>query len=60
MTMVYIYKFYVMLENSEGKTVYIEYDEFLKKINFEEKEKYDGKHFVVRLSASDIEKIIRK
>ena len=49
--------FYVMVENSEGNTVYIEYNEFLKKIDFEKREKYDGKHFIIRLSADDIEKI---
>lgn len=53
-----INKFYAMVENSEGKTVYIEYDEFLKKIDFQKREKYDAKHFVVRLSAKEIEKII--
>ena len=46
-----------MVENSEGNTVYIEYNEFLKKIDFEKREKYDGKHFIIRLSADDIEKI---
>lgn len=53
-------KFYAMLENSEGNTVYIEYDEFLRKINLKEREKYDGKHFIVKLSISDIEQIIAK
>ncbi len=53
-----INKFYAMVENSEGKTVYIEYNEFLKKIDFDKREKYDGKHFIVRFSTSDIEKII--
>ena len=53
-----INKFYTIVENREGKMVEIEYEEFLKKINFEKREKYDGKHFIVRLSTSDIEKII--
>lgn len=53
-----INKFYAMVENSEGKTVYIEYNEFLKKIEFQKKEKYDAKHFIVRLSAKEIEKIL--
>ena len=53
-----INKFYTTVENREGKMVEIEYEEFLKKINFEKREKYDGKHFIVRLSTSDIEKII--
>lgn len=51
-------KFYVMLENSEGKTVYIEYDEFLRKVDFKKREKYDGKHFIVRLSAGNIKELI--
>jgi len=53
-------KFYATLENSEGKLVEIEYEEFLKKIDFEKREKYDGNHFIVSLSVSDIEKIIRE
>lgn len=51
-------KFYAILENNKGNSVYIEYDEFLRKIDFEKREKYDGGHFIVRLNTSDIEKII--
>ena len=53
-----INNFYAILRNSKGKDVYIEYDEFLSKIDLEKREKYDGKHFIVRLSTADIEKII--
>lgn len=49
--------FYAILENSKGKSVYIEYNDFLKMIQFEKKEKYDGKHFIVMLSFDDVEKI---
>lgn len=55
-----INKFYATVENSEGKLVEIEYEEFLKKIDFEKREKYDGKHFIVILSADDIEELISK
>lgn len=55
-----INKFYATVENSEGKLVEIEYEEFLKKIDFEKREKYDGKHFIIRLSADDIEELISK
>mgnify|MGYP002620815106 FL=1 len=55
-----INKFYATVENSEGKLVEVEYEEFLKKIDFDKREKYDGKHFIVKLSTSDIEKIIRE
>lgn len=51
-------KFFATVENSEGKLVEIEYEEFLKKVDFEKREKYDGNHFIVSLSVSDIEKII--
>lgn len=50
--------FYATVENSEGKLVEIEYEEFLKKIDFEKREKYDGNHFIVSLSTGDIEKLI--
>lgn len=30
-------KFYAIVENCEGKTVYIEYDELLRKIEFQKK-----------------------
>lgn len=53
-----INKFYAMLSDSNGENVYIEYDEFLNKIDYKTKEKYDGTHFIIRLSAADIEKII--
>ena len=53
-------KFYATVENSEGKLVEIEYKEFLKKIDFEKREKYDGNHFIVILSAGDIEELISK
>ena len=53
-----INKFYATVENSEGKLVEIEYEEFLKKIDFEKREKYDGNHFIVSLSTGDIEKLI--
>lgn len=53
-------KFYATVENSEGKFVEIEYEEFLKKIDFEKREKYDGNHFIVILSAGDIEELISK
>ena len=36
----------------------VEYNEFLKKVDFEKREKYDGNHFIVILSADDIERII--
>lgn len=55
-----INKFYATVENSEGKLVEIEYEEFLKKIDFEKREKYDGKHFIVILSPDDIEELISK
>ena len=55
-----INKFYATVENSEGKLVEIEYEEFLKKIDFEKREKYDGNHFIVILSAGDIEELISK
>ena len=55
-----INKFYATVENSEGKLVEIEYEEFLKKIDFEKREKYDGKHFIVILSTDDIEELINK
>ena len=38
-----INKFYATVENSEGKLIEIEYEEFLKKIDFEKREKYDDK-----------------
>ena len=38
----------------------IEYEEFLKKIDFEKREKYDGKHFIVILSPDDIDELINK
>lgn len=53
-------KFYATVENSEGKLVEIEYEEFLKKIDFEKREKYDGNHFIVILSTGDIEELISK
>lgn len=53
-----INKFYATVENSEGKLVELEYEEFLKKIDFEKREKYDGKHFIVILSPDDIEELI--
>ena len=53
-----INNFYAILRNSKGKDVYIEYDEILSKIDLEKREKYDVKHFIVRLSTADIEKII--
>lgn len=53
-----INKFYATMENSEGKMVEVEYNEFLKKVDFEKREKYDGNHFIVILSADDIERII--
>ncbi len=53
-----INKFYATVENSEGKLIEIEYEEFLKKIDFEKREKYDGKHFIVILSPDDIEELI--
>ena len=37
-----------------------EYEEFLKKIDFEKREKYDGKHFIVILSPDDIDELINK
>ena len=55
-----INKFYATVENSEGKLVEIEYEEFLKKIDFEKREKYDGKHFIVILSPDDIDELINK
>lgn len=55
-----INKFYATVENSEGKLVEIEYEEFLKKIDFEKREQYDGKHFIAILSADDIEELISK
>lgn len=55
-----INKFYATVENSEGKLIEIEYEEFLKKIDFEKREKYDGKHFIVILSTDDIEELINK
>lgn len=55
-----INKFYATVENSEGKLVEIEYEEFLKKVDFEKREKYDGKHFIVILSPDDIEELISK
>ena len=55
-----INKFYATVENSEGKLIEIEYEEFLKKIDFEKREKYDGKHFIVILSPDDIDELINK
>lgn len=55
-----INKFYATVENSEGKLVEIEYEEFLKKIDFEKREQYDGKHFIAILSDDDIEELISK
>lgn len=55
-----INKFYATVENSEGKLVEIEYEEFLKKIDFEKREKYDGKHFIVILSPDAIDELINK
>ena len=55
-----INKFYATVENSEGKLIEIEYEEFLKKIDFEKREKYDGKHLIVTLNSEDIEKLISK
>lgn len=49
--------FYATVENSEGKLVEIEYEEFLKNW-FWKREKYDGNHFIVSLSTGDIEKLI--
>ena len=53
-------KFYAILEDSKGKSQYIEYNEFLRKIDFEKREKYDAKHFIVKLSAKDVEEISEK
>lgn len=51
-------KFYAMVENTEGQAEYIEYDEFLKKVNYEKRKKYDATHFIIQLNANEIEKII--
>lgn len=55
-----INKFYVILEDAEGKSCYVEYGEFLNKIDVKKREKYDAEHFIVRLSIREIEEIIKK
>lgn len=49
--------FYACIENSQRETVFIEYEKFKEKIEIEKKEKYDGSHFIVRISDDFIKNV---